>query len=506
MKCAGIEIGGSKLQLAIGSGDARIVERVRLAVEPGGGAEGIRRSILRELNSLRQRFDLSAIGMGFGGPVDYESGRVAASHQVDGWNGFELRAWLEQETGLPVRVDNDSNLAALAEATYGAGRGFRTVLYTNSGSGVGGGFVIDGRIFHGAKPGEVEFGQLRVGDSTVESLCSGWAVNRRVREAAEAHPESELARGIPAHRGHEAAALSGALDRQCVIARRILSEVAGIYAGGLSHAVHLLHPEVVILGGGLSGLGEPWREAVHNALAGSLMEDFRPGPEVRLSALGDEVVPTGALLLAAEEGRRRVLPSIANSAGTAQWMNGYVSRQAELLPLLPLAELRAVLEVFERAWREDRQIFVFGNGGSAANASHFATDLGKGSSDALGKRFRVLSLNDNSSWMTALGNDYSYEDVFLRQLQNYARPGDVALTMSVSGNSPNLVKAFEWCLANGVTTVAMVGAARGRLSELASHVLAVPDRHYGRVEDAHMTMGHMLCYAFMELRPPRENS
>ena len=82
------------------------------------------------------------------------------------------------------------------------------------------------------------------------------------------------------------------------------------------------------------------------------------------------------------------------------------------------------------------RLFILGVGGSAANASHFATDLGKGASDKVGKRFRVLSLNDNVSWMTAIGNDYAYEDIFVRQLENYGRAGDLVLSLSVSGNSP----------------------------------------------------------------------
>jgi D-sedoheptulose 7-phosphate isomerase len=147
---------------------------------------------------------------------------------------------------------------------------------------------------------------------------------------------------------------------------------------------------------------------------------------------------------------------------------------------------------------EDRQVFVFGNGGSAANASHFATDLGKGSSDKVGKRFRVLSLNDNVSWITALANDYAYEDVFVGQLQNYGRRGDVALGMSVSGNSPNCVKALDWARNNGLQTVALVGAKRGRMAEIAEQVIVINDTHYGRVEDAQMGICHMLCYAFME--------
>jgi len=165
---------------------------------------------------------------------------------------------------------------------------------------------------------------------------------------------------------------------------------------------------------------------------------------------------------------------------------------------LPLGQVGDVVGLLKAACDRGAQIFVFGNGGSAANASHFATDLGKGSSDKWPRRFRVLSLNENVAWMTALGNDYSYEDVFVRQLENFARPGDVALTMSVSGNSPNLVKALAWSRDHGLETVALVGQKRGQLAEIADHALVVPDTHYGRVEDAQMTICHMLCYAFME--------
>ena len=144
------------------------------------------------------------------------------------------------------------------------------------------------------------------------------------------------------------------------------------------------------------------------------------------------------------------------------------------------------------------QMISVPSSGSASNASHFATDLGKGSSDTWPARFRVLSLNENVAWLTAIGNDYSFDDVFVRQLENYARPGDLALTMSVSGSSPDLVKAFTWAKTHGLTTVALVGGKRGKLAEIADHLLVVPDTHYGRVEDAHMTICHMLCYAFIE--------
>jgi D-sedoheptulose 7-phosphate isomerase len=180
------------------------------------------------------------------------------------------------------------------------------------------------------------------------------------------------------------------------------------------------------------------------------------------------------------------------------WISAYLKSQKAAHDSISVDAVVQLIEKFRHALKEDRQIFVFGNGGSAANASHFATDLGKGSSDKLGKRFRVLSLNDNVSWMTALGNDYDYDEVFVRQLMNYGKPGDLVMTMSVSGSSPNLVKAIEWAKKNGLHTIALVGGKRGKLAGMVHQAIVINDTHYGRVEDAHMGICHMICYAFME--------
>jgi D-sedoheptulose 7-phosphate isomerase len=181
-----------------------------------------------------------------------------------------------------------------------------------------------------------------------------------------------------------------------------------------------------------------------------------------------------------------------------QWISDYLKAQKAAHDSIPVEAVIGLIEKVRVVLKEDRQVFVFGNGGSAANASHFATDLGKGASDKIGKRFRVLSLTDNVSWITALANDYSYEEVFVGQLKNYGKPGDLALSMSVSGNSPNCVKALEWAAKNGLHTVALVGAKRGRMAEIAEQVIIINDTHYGRVEDAHMGICHLVCYAFME--------
>jgi len=187
------------------------------------------------------------------------------------------------------------------------------------------------------------------------------------------------------------------------------------------------------------------------------------------------------------------------TAALKTWIDNYRNAQQAATAAIPTDAVAKLIERLRQAHAENKQVFVFGNGGSAANASHFATDLGKGSSDKLGKRFRVLSLNDNVSWLTAIGNDYAYEDVYVRQLQNYAVSGDVVLVMSVSGNSPNVVKAVQWAKENKVFTAALVGGKRGKLAEIADLPIVIPDAHYGRAEDAQMTICHMLCYSFMEM-------
>ena len=111
----------------------------------------------------------------------------------------------------------------------------------------------------------------------------------------------------------------------------------------------------------------------------------------------------------------------------------------------------------------------------------------------------MLSLADNVSWLTAIGNDYAYEDVFVRQLTNHASAGDLLIVTSVSGSSPNLGRAVEFARGAGLATIALVGGKRGRLADLADHVLVVGESHYGRVEDAQMNILHMICYAVVEL-------
>jgi|SRR5436190_9827775 len=293
----GIEIGGTKLQLVLGE-NGKIKDRRRLSVEPRLGASGIRDQIQRTISEFGEV--IAAVGVGFGGPVDWTTGRICRSHQIEGWSEFDLGGWLSKLTHRRVRVDNDANVAALGEALYGAGAGLNPVFYITLGSGVGGGLVCNDAIYHGATPGEAEIGHVRLDrqGTIVESRCSGWAVDARIRDLNAHEANSVLAHLTKGTKGGEAKHLDEAIKQGDRGARQILSETAEDLAFGLSHVVHLFHPQIIIIGGGLAGVGERLRVAVEKHLAVFVMDAFAPGPRLALAALGEDAVPIGALELA----------------------------------------------------------------------------------------------------------------------------------------------------------------------------------------------------------------
>ena len=295
----GIEIGGSKLQLVLGDEKAQILERFRFVVDRTGGAEKIRQHIAETLHHLKPE-KLSAIGVGFGGPIDRITGKVLVSYQIEGWSGFPLKDWLGDLSGVSVVVDNDANVAALGETLHGAGKGYGNVLYITLGSGVGSGIVLHKEIYHGAFPGEAEMGHIRLDKTgrTIESSCSGWAVDKKIREAVGGYPEGPLAKLIKGGKGAEAKSLAEAIRLNDPQAIKILNETCDDLAFGISHAVHLLHPETIILGGGLSFLGESLRKLAAQKLTQYLMDVFQPGPLIQVSSLKEDAVPVGALELA----------------------------------------------------------------------------------------------------------------------------------------------------------------------------------------------------------------
>lgn len=295
----GIEIGGTKLQLIITDEKLNTLKLFRFAVERSAGAEGIRRaieSVVPEAEALRVKH----VGVGFGGPIDRLTGKIFTSYHVSGWTNFSIKEWLENVFNATVVVDNDANAAALGEALYGAGQDFKSVFYVTLGSGVGAGFVHDKLVYHGGRHGETEFGHIRLNKQglTLQDACSGWAVNEKIRKAIQHTPTTNLAELAKQFPGSEAAALSKAMADGDETANQIFHETMDDLAFALSHAIHLFNPETVILGGGLSLMGDMLRKNMEARIRNYIMDAFQPGPVIQLSSLKENAVPIGAAAMA----------------------------------------------------------------------------------------------------------------------------------------------------------------------------------------------------------------
>jgi len=173
----------------------------------------------------------------------------------------------------------------------------------------------------------------------------------------------------------------------------------------------------------------------------------------------------------------------------------YALEITQTLDKLPWQEVQQVVDILRTAWLTNKQVFIMGNGGSAATASHMACDLGKNTVVAGMTRLRVMSLNDNMAHFSAYANDNGYEQVFAEQLSNYVNDGDIVIAISASGNSPNVLRAIERARGHGALTIGWSGYQGGRLAQIVDLPLVVPSDNIERIEDIHLMLGHMVTVA-----------
>lgn len=177
------------------------------------------------------------------------------------------------------------------------------------------------------------------------------------------------------------------------------------------------------------------------------------------------------------------------------YVRRYLERLTAMLAALDAEAVARAIEMLEAAHAGHRTIFICGNGGSAATASHMAADLGKNTVASGRRRLRVMSLNDNMAWFSAVANDGGYEAVFVEQMENLVEAGDVLVAISASGDSENVVRAAEFARGHGARVVALVGFDGGRLAGLADVCVHLRAHEYGLVEDGHLAVNHIFTEA-----------
>lgn len=176
------------------------------------------------------------------------------------------------------------------------------------------------------------------------------------------------------------------------------------------------------------------------------------------------------------------------------YVKDYFRKLKEGLDQIDLESLGEIIEILLQARERGKQIFIFGNGGSAATASHFANDLNKLASTGKAKKFKAIALTDNVPLMTAWGNDAEYAEIFAQQLDNLLNEGDIVIGISGSGNSENVIRALELACRKGAITIGLLGFDGGRMKEIVDHYIWFKEAHYGRVEDAHLILEHLISH------------
>ena len=304
----GIEIGATKQQIAVGSEDGALLRVITGIVDTELGAREVLRWLGESFPKVIEGYEdkISGVGIGFGGIVEYATGRVLLSVQVRDWEDINLKTMLEEKYKMPVHVENDTVLGGVAEFVAGSGKGTSGFFYTNIGSGIGGAIFTDGACITGQNFGAAYFGHTRIpswdaaGESvTVESLCSGFAIEKRLRTPGYVPQDSklmELAGGDVRNLGCKQ--LEQAEAEGDAFAAAEIRRVGHSFGTGLANIVTLLHPQRISIGGGVARIGKPLFDAVNESCFSLAFAPLRGGVEIVPCAFGQEAVLVGASLLA----------------------------------------------------------------------------------------------------------------------------------------------------------------------------------------------------------------
>jgi len=305
----GIEIGGTKLQVGIGTTAGKLVPSamVRRQVIRKEGAKGILRSLISMTDEVLAGkhiplTNITRIGIAFGGVLDANRGVILQSYQIEGWKDFPLKTWAEKQWRKPVSLQNDASAAGLAESLHGNGRGYKRVFYITIGSGIGGGWIVDGKIDEGQGLGTAEIGHTWVvnpeGESPaeLEHICSGWSIGNRARVAALQHKTLMTKLAADPDR-IDAKIVYAAAEAGDVLANRILDETCEALGVAISNVIALLHPERVIIGGGVSLMGPLFWNRLKREVRKRTIPVFHANVDVVQAKLKEDVAVIGALCL-----------------------------------------------------------------------------------------------------------------------------------------------------------------------------------------------------------------
>ncbi|MFZ5901536.1 MAG: ROK family protein [Bacillota bacterium] len=312
---AGIDLGGTKILTALADTEGRVVQEIKIPTQGGRGFDHVVERMAASVGEVlaRQkagRDELVAVGVGAPGPLDPSTGIVKEAPNLPGWHSVPLAASLAARVGVPVRIDNDANLAALGEHLFGAGRGTRDMVYVTVSTGIGGGLILNGELYRGAGRVAGEIGHLPIADAPacrcggrgcLEALASGTAIAREARRLAK----SGQAPGLLVLAGGSAGKITAPLvfeaaERGDPQAKEIVRSAAAYLGRGLAVVVNMLNPEMIVLGGGVMTGGSAMWDVMLRELQELVWEAALDSLQVVPAALGGRSGVMGAVAMALE--------------------------------------------------------------------------------------------------------------------------------------------------------------------------------------------------------------
>jgi glucokinase len=337
-----VDIGGTKLSTVLATCAGEIVHKVRRPTDAHlGPSVGVARLIemLHETLDVQgralERSQIAGIGVACGSPMDAERGIILGPPNLQSWNPVPIVEILEREFHLYARLENDANAGALAEWLFGAGKGRRHVVYLTMGTGIGGGLILDGRLYRGANGNAGEIGHMRVVDrggplcgcgkhGCLEAFCSGPSIARRTRQALAQEPDSSLARTLRQ-------ALDGALDQVTAehlftaaragdpLALHLVDETAHYMGIALSNVIQAFNPEVIVLGTIATAQGDFLLDRVRSVVRAETWPLMSEVVEIVPSPLGSRVGDYAAISVLLQEIKTPIRPGASPIAADRRW-------------------------------------------------------------------------------------------------------------------------------------------------------------------------------------------
>jgi glucokinase len=308
-----IDIGGTQFGLMLATEKGEIVKHLQRSTDRTGGAQWMIDQIVSESRALIHQSPqpVVACGIGFGGPVNFDTQHIINSTHVKGWDNCPLPRIITQELGIPAMVDNDANVGALGEFTFGAGKGSTNLIYYTISTGIGGGIIINGQIYRGSNSNAGELGHCPIllngplcdcgNRGCLEALCSGTAIGKRVQQAVKKHPRKGRAiRHLAGGNSITAKTLFDAAKQKDPLAQSLVEETCTYLGMGVATAMNAFAPNVIVIGGGVSKAGRVLFDPLRKTTDRFLMPIHRPHLNIRPAKLKGRSVLLGAVALAKE--------------------------------------------------------------------------------------------------------------------------------------------------------------------------------------------------------------